>query len=278
VPGAGFGARLANLMTAARVLLRAPRFGDLVTTIHQRPGPWILAASVPIVLAVLLMPTLDVPAIVAARDLNRNWVVQGFDVYTDTGKSGWMLWPLGVLVIALALLSGGAMSRITQGRIDALIVRAGFLFVAIGLPGLFTTITKRFIGRARPFVGGAPDAFLYSPFAFHVHYASMPSGHTTTAFAAAIAVGALWPRTRVVMWIYAVLVAVSRVMVTAHHPSDTVIGALVGIFGALLVRQWFAVRGLGFVVTPEGRVQPKAGIAWRRLGSHMTAFLRRRPA
>ena len=83
------------------------------------------------------------------------------------------------------------------------------------------------------------------PFSWKVEYASLPSGHATTAFAAAVAVGALWPRTRPVMWAYALVIAVSRVVLTAHHPSDVLAGALVGALGALLVQG--VVRG-----TPAG--------------------------
>ncbi len=62
-------------------------------------------------------------------------------------------------------------------------------------------------------------------------YASLPSGHATTAFAALVAIGAIWPQARALMWIYAVLIALSRVIVTAHHPSDVIAGAIVGAVG-----------------------------------------------
>ena len=74
-----------------------------------------------------------------------------------------------------------------------LTVRFGFLFLAIGLPGLFVTIVKRLIGRARPYVGSHDDPFIYMPFVWAPEYASMPSGHATTAASAAIAIGAMWP-------------------------------------------------------------------------------------
>jgi len=128
----------------------------------------------------------------------------------------------------------------------ALGVRFGFLFVAIALPGLFTTIVKRLIGRARPYVGGYDNPFLYKPFIWQPAYASMPSGHATTAAAAAIAIGALWPRLRPLMWLYALLIMFSRVVVVAHHPSDVLAGALVGAVGALVLRRFFAARRLAF--------------------------------
>ena len=43
-----------------------------------------------------------------------------------------------------------------------------------------------------------------------------------------VAYGTLWPRGRILLWIYALLIAASRVAVTAHYPSDVLAGALVG--------------------------------------------------
>jgi undecaprenyl-diphosphatase len=133
-----------------------------------------------------------------------------------------------------------------QAVLAALGARFGFVFLAIGLPGLFVSIVKRLIGRARPFVGGHEDPFAYVPLAWHPAFASMPSGHATTAVAAAIAVGAIWPRTRIIMWLYAAAIMVSRVAVLAHHPSDVIGGALVALIGTHLLRRWFAARALVF--------------------------------
>ncbi len=47
--------------------------------------------------------------------------------------------------------------------------------------------------------------------------------------------------------VYALVIAVSRVVLAAHYPSDVLAGAVVGACGALLVRDWFAARRLGFV-------------------------------
>jgi undecaprenyl-diphosphatase len=84
------------------------------------------------------------------------------------------------------------------------------------------------------------------PFAWRPEYASMPSGHATNAAAAAIAIGAIWPRARAPLWLYALVIMFSRVVVLAHHPSDVIAGALTGAVGALAVRRWFAARRLVF--------------------------------
>jgi undecaprenyl-diphosphatase len=147
----------------------------------------------------------------------------------------------------------------------AVAVRVGFLFAAIAAPSLFVTIVKRLIGRARPFVGEQSDPFLYMHFVWRAAYASMPSGHATTAFAAAVAVGLLWPRLRAPMLVYALLIAVSRVVLNAHYVSDVVAGAIVGAVGALLVRDWFAAHRLGFVIGADGGVHTLPGPSWGRI-------------
>ncbi len=109
------------------------------------------------------------------------------------------------------------------------------------------------------------DIWNYTPFGWKVEYASFPSGHATTAFSAAIAIGAMWPGARPYLWFYAVIIAVSRVIVSAHHPSDVIAGAIVGAMGAVLVRNWFAARRLGFLVASDGRVKALPGPSWRRI-------------
>jgi undecaprenyl-diphosphatase len=191
-------------------------------------------------------------------------LVDAFNRLTDLGLSGWFLWPLGLVLIALALVDSPSMTAFPRHVLAAWAVRLGFVFTAIALPGLFVTVVKRLIGRARPFVDG-DGVWNYLPFSWRVDYASLPSGHATTAFSALVAIGALFPQARPLLWIYALLIALSRVVVTAHHPSDVVAGAIVGATGALLVRNWFAGRRLGFTVGADGAVRAMPGPSWRRI-------------
>jgi membrane-associated phospholipid phosphatase len=244
----------------------------LVGPMRVRPSqPWLwpwrkLAIAVALTVAVflLIMSLLDVRAIVGARALPQ-WFKDIFDWITDYGKSGYFLWPLGLLFIGLAALP--PLSPVSQRVVASMMVRVGFLFTAIALPGIATNAVKYVIGRARPFVGGSPDAFLYAPFNGSAAYASMPSGHTTTALSVVVAFGILWPRLRPYLLIYALLICISRVVVTAHHPSDVLGGALMGTFGALLVARYFALRRLGFSIRPDGGLHGYPGPSWRRIKS-----------
>lgn len=192
------------------------------------------------------------------------WLVIAAGEVTDFGKSGWFLIPTSILLVAIAAVASPALGRTTYLVLASLAARLGFIFVAVGLPSLFTTIAKRLIGRARPLRMDGTDIY-FAPFAWRVDFASLPSGHATTAFAGAVALGALFPRARLVLWIYAVTIALSRVILRTHYPSDVIAGALVGAVGALLVRQWFATRRLAFAPRADGTVKRLPGPSWQRI-------------
>jgi undecaprenyl-diphosphatase len=132
-----------------------------------------------------------------------------------------------------------------------------FVFFAVLVPVLTGEVIKWIVGRGRPFVGGHANAFNFSHFAGTEAYASFPSAHATTAAALAFAISALWPRARGVMIVYALLIIASRLALLAHHPSDVIAGAAIGVAGVMLVRYWFAARGLGFVIGADGAITPR---------------------
>jgi membrane-associated phospholipid phosphatase len=200
-------------------------------------------------------------------------VISLFNELTDYGTSDWFLVPIGLALVAMAGLASAALTRMSRLMLAAFAVRLGFVFAAIALPGLFVTIVKRLIGRARPFVGGEADPFLYVPFSWRPEYASLPSGHATNVFAALVAVGLVCPRLRPIMLVYALTIAASRVIVLAHHPSDVIAGAVAGMVGALLVRDWFAARRLGFVIDHDGQVKALPGPSLRRLMTVARQFM-----
>jgi len=245
-----------NLAQAIIVLCRAPRMG----LPPVRAGAWIVAAiTVAVIVASIFL--LDAKASDWARHLPQS-VLDAADEITNFGLSGRFLYPLGFIILFLAAIITASLPRFTRGVLEALIARFGFLFVAIGLPSLFDTIVKRMIGRARPYIGPHDDPFSFKPFIWMPEYSSMPSGHATTAAAAAIAFGAIWPRLRPVMWLYAFAIMFTRVVVNVHHPSDVIAGGLVGVAGALMVRRWFAARRLVFFADD---LRPFPRPSWRRL-------------
>lgn len=232
----------------------------------------IFAGAVAVIIASMFL--LDARASEWARHLPPSLMELG-DRISDFGRSSLFLYPLGFFVLLLSALTKRSLPFGARGVLEIFAARAGFLFVAIGLPSLFDTVVKRLIGRARPYVGPHDDPFAYIPFIWRADYASMPSGHSTTAAAAAIAIGAIWPRARPVLWLYALLVMSARVVMNVHHPSDVIAGALVGVVGALLVRRYFAVRRLGFFAH-DLRALP--GPSWLRVKAAIRRILGQAPA
>jgi undecaprenyl-diphosphatase len=254
---------LANAHEWLALLGRAPRRAG-ARPAWRTPARLGLGCGLAVAIIAATMVLLDAPTIMAVRGLP-DWVTRLFNELTDYGTSDWFLVPIGLVLLTIAAFASRALARVSQLVVVAVTVRLGFIFAAIALPGLFVTVVKRLIGRARPFIGGDADPFLYLPFIWRPEYASLPSGHATNVFAALVAVGLVWPRSRPIMLVYALIIAASRVIVLAHHPSDVIAGAVVGTLGALLVRDWFAARRLGFVVDQNGDVHTLPGPSLRRL-------------
>jgi membrane-associated phospholipid phosphatase len=249
----------ANARATIAILFRPPRGPVAWPSTAQLVTGAVLAVAV----VIASMFVLDAWSVSYARRLPSDLIVAA-QRFTDLGKSGWFLWPTGIALLALAAIDSPALPRFSRRVLAAFAVRLGFIFLAIGLPSLFATIIKNVIGRARPFVAGN-DVWAYEPFTWHARYASFPSGHATTAFAALVAIGAIFPQARALMWIYAVLIALSRVIITAHHPSDVIAGAIIGAAGAILVRNWFAARRLVFAVGTDGSVHAMPGPSLGRI-------------
>jgi undecaprenyl-diphosphatase len=258
---AGWGWLRENVLAYLALFRRKPR------PLRAAPATLlelIICTAAAIVLIGAAMYFVDARAVGIAQRLPA-WLIAFADELTDFGRATWILVPTGGLLVLIAVLASAGLSRISQHVLAAAAVKLSFLFTACALPGLMVTTVKRLIGRARPLVDGSANPFLYHPFGWKVEYAGMPSGHATNAFAAAVAIGALWPRARPFMWAYAIVIALTRVALTAHFPSDVLAGAFVGVGGALLVRRWFAARRLAFFQNQAGLIIAQPGPSISRL-------------
>ena len=245
-------------------LVRAPSHSRRAEA-ARRAARHILQLAAGIGLAIIfLMYALDAWEIaqMPVRGTPSLWWVR---ILTDFGKDEYVLAVLGVVLIAIAVAAPAARG-LRRSLLLGLGTRLQFVFLAVLFPVLVGEVMKWSVGRARPFVGGADSGvFNFSHFAGTPAYSSFPSGHSITAAALAFAVAAVWPRTRGVMIAYAVIILATRLVLLAHHPSDVVAGALVGVLGAMCVRYWFAARRLGFAIHGDGAIVPLVGPSSERL-------------
>jgi membrane-associated phospholipid phosphatase len=122
-------------------------------------------------------------------------------------------------------------------------------FESFLLTGISVQLFKHLCGRERPSDATRPGGFWHGPFAFFdqpkgkklglAAYDAFPSGHTTTAFAAATTLSDFYTAPWVSYTSYSVasVVAISRVMESTHWLSDCFIGALIGHYGTRLVEK-----------------------------------------
>ena len=112
--------------------------------------------------------------------------------------------------------------------------KAALIFASVLAAGGIALVIKFIVGRARPYMGDIG----FSPFTYAQDFASWPSGHTTTAFAFAVAVGMAVPILRWPMVALAGLIGYSRMVLGMHYFADVIIGATLGTLCAVLVYNW----------------------------------------
>lgn len=119
---------------------------------------------------------------------------------------------------------------------------SGFLFASVAISGIVGDIIKVIAGRYRP-----SELFEHGEYGFtffHIHRAmtSFPSGHTVTVFSLAMAVTYFWPKWSLLVWICALLIGISRVVINAHYPSDIIAGVFIGVFSTLLLIRYYRIK------------------------------------
>lgn len=238
-------------------LVRPPTHSRRADAARRLSRHSLLITAIAALAIALLMYSFDATAIdlMPVRGTASLWPIR---IFTDFGKSAYILSALGAVLLVIALVAP-RLRGLSRSILFSLGTRIQFLFLAVAVPIIAGDLVKGLIGRGRPFASGEANPFFYSHLAWTERFASFPSGHAVASFALAFAVSAVWPRLSVPMFIYAGLIAVSRLVLLAHHPSDVVAGALIGVVGAMGVRHWFAARRLVFTIRQDGAVEPCSG-------------------
>ena len=166
-----------------------------------------------------VLENFDGALLLAIQQLHRPWLDGLLCVYTKMGDAG-LVW------IALSLLLLCRKSTRRAGCMALLALGLGFLFTNVAL--------KNLVARPRPWL--ELEGLL--PLVFEGDPNSIPSGHTTSAFAA----GVSWFFCAKNRWLKvsslfaAAAMGFSRLYVGVHYPLDVLAGVLVGTLAAVLAR------------------------------------------
>ena len=145
-----------------------------------------------------------------------------------------------------AFIIGGGMYAVGRVAGNKMLTDIGWHGTeSVLLASAVTGVLKGVLGRARPFVVNDtnPHDFKFAGGFTNSDRQSFPSGHTTTAFAAAASVtsemrryypGSVW-YVAPVLYGGATMVGLSRMYHNKHWASDVVLGAAIGTFSGLKV-------------------------------------------
>ncbi|HMQ77350.1 MAG TPA: phosphatase PAP2 family protein [Flavobacteriales bacterium] len=119
--------------------------------------------------------------------------------------------------------------------------RALVILASAGIAALVVNVLKFTIDRPRPF-----DVLPFVTKLAGGGGGSFPSGHTSDAFAATLAITLLLRRWWVAlpMFVWALAVGWSRMALGVHYPSDVIVGAVIGALAALVTYYYCAPRWL----------------------------------
>ena len=165
----------------------------------------------------------DVPLAQTLRTHQTETIKGAFRLLSKLGESQWYLVP------------GLALYLIYRKKREQLARFSLYLFCTVTATGILVNVFKVFFGRPRPQLLFRKEAYGFHFFKFDSAYLSFPSGHTTTAFAAAVALGFAFPKHRWIFYLCGTIIALARVVLVSHYLSDILVGAWLGSVGSLLL-------------------------------------------
>lgn len=228
---------------------------------------FLLVALITVLLAVFADP----PYLLMIRQ--EGWHPDGaFELITEFGRSDWFLYPTGIALIAFSLFRRGGMAARKRHRTHTIYLAVYFVFTSIAFSGLLTMLFKILFGRYRPEFVETGYVWQSNAFSHGYEFASFPSGHATTAGAAAMALALLFPRLRAIFLVAGVWVAVSRPALGVHFPSDVFAGFCFGAAFTYVYARSFARKRLLFVFTEAGKILPNYRLPARSVGEHTETF------
>ncbi len=178
-----------------------------------------------------ILTDIDANLLIYVQDNLRNVYLNKFmTIYTSLANYGivWILLTVGLLLYPK--------SR-KLGICCAISIALSFL--------ISNMILKNAVARIRPYEAYENIRCLVKPERDY----SFPSGHTSVSFAAALPIYRYYKKAGLLALFAATLMAISRIYVCVHYPSDVIGGILAGLFcGLLACKIWeYCLKNKGII-------------------------------
>jgi len=122
--------------------------------------------------------------------------------------------------------------------------RGLFVFLSISLSGVLILVTKFIFGRYRPKMFFKEQLYGFEFFQLKGKITSFPSGHASTIVALMLSLYFISPKYRVIYFIIAFVIVISRVLVCHHYLTDVVVGSYVAVITTLCLKQVLDKSGI----------------------------------
>lgn len=106
--------------------------------------------------------------------------------------------------------------------------------LALGLSQIIVHSLKRLLSRERPY----KIIEQLNTFGIDLSDYSFPSGHTTASFSLATTLALNMPRFSILVLFLASIIAISRIYLGVHYPTDVAAGIILGVGGALIIHSY----------------------------------------
>ena len=162
-----------------------------------------------------------------------SFVNQLFRIITYLGEKGIVWIALGLLLLCFKKTRKGGVLLLAS--------------LAIGVV-INNFVIKPLVNRPRPFAEDAALADFITSIGLKLPTdASFPSGHTQAAINSAMFLTLQFKGKGAWVWVPATLIAISRIFLCVHYPTDVLVGAVIGIVVALFV-WWLGQKILNKII------------------------------
>lgn len=161
--------------------------------------------------------------IVSTSSLYGNIYLKKF--FTNITELGNSFWYFSIIIISLIILYTNRRLNVYEIKYynekTNLFISA---FVYLVINGLVTQIIKHIVGRPRPNHTDFESGVEFNFFTLESEFHSFPSGHSSTIFMICLILCKLLPKIKYFLYLFAFIIALSRVVVNAHFFTDIIAG------------------------------------------------------